>query len=166
MHEAARQFVVGVIREQQLVFVDVVELGSYNVNGSARDLFLHATSYVGVDVRDGPDVDVVMDAADFQPAAPVDVVVCMETLEHANNWELICENAWWMLKRGGIFIVTAATPERIPHGCDGGDVGATESYGAITPDALTEVLRDLDFVPAEVLHNVAAGDVYAWAKRP
>ncbi|MEO7251905.1 MAG: hypothetical protein ABIW30_04775, partial [Arenimonas sp.] len=36
----------------------ILEIGSYNVNGSIRQFFQGST-YVGVDLTEGPDVDVV-----------------------------------------------------------------------------------------------------------
>jgi hypothetical protein len=37
----------------------VLEMGSYNVNGSVRDMFALAGRYVGVDLVEGPGVDLV-----------------------------------------------------------------------------------------------------------
>jgi hypothetical protein len=43
----------------------VLELGSFNVNGTVRDVFHSVEQYVGVDERPGPCVDVVCKASDF-----------------------------------------------------------------------------------------------------
>lgn len=41
-------------------FKYVLELGSLNVNGTARPAFWNAEEYVGIDMREGPAVDYVM----------------------------------------------------------------------------------------------------------
>ena len=42
----------------------ILEIGSYNVNGKVRDLFLGSVKYIGIDLQEGPDVDIVMDGHD------------------------------------------------------------------------------------------------------
>jgi SAM-dependent methyltransferase len=165
MHPGAYRFVARTLRRFPPRRC-VVELGSYNVNGSVRDLFAGA-AYTGVDLRPGPGVDVVGDATDprivlwFLGNVP-DCVVTTETLEHATDPGAVVRNAHGMLAPGGLLIVTAASPARPPHGIDGGAV-AGEHYGAIDPDDLRSWLRP--FRRHEVIEDVAAGDVYAWATK-
>lgn len=141
----------------------VLEYGSYNVNGSVRDLYAHAGWYVGIDLRPGPDVDVVSTAANYTPPEPVDVVICCESLEHDPEPDATIAAAWDALKPGGWLILTAASHTRTPHGCDGGAVG-TEHYQAVHPDDLLALLRPWDAV--EITHHAARGDVYAIAQKP
>lgn len=58
----------------------VLEVGSYNVNGTVRDLL--PQPYVGVDMREGPGVDVVLDLAENVLEPIFHTLVCLETLEH------------------------------------------------------------------------------------
>lgn len=98
----------------------VVELGSLDINGSVRQLFM-GTHYLGVDMQQGPGVDAVADAADFDPPFSPDTVVCCEVLEHAHAAREIVENAHRMLAPGGVFIMTCAGDGREPHSAvDGG----------------------------------------------
>lgn len=62
MHPAATQFVVDAVQRYG-PFPRVLEIGSRDVNGSIRSIFMdHGTEYyVGVDIEDGPGVDLVMD---------------------------------------------------------------------------------------------------------
>lgn len=63
-----------------------LEVGSYIVNGTVRDLF--GGGYVGVDHASGPGVDVVADALTLPfPARTFRTVVSTEMLEH-------CERPW------------------------------------------------------------------------
>lgn len=65
---------------------NVLEVGSYDVNGSLRSLVENygPASYTGVDMQPGPGVNVVMDACDVEGS--YGLVVCTETLEHVANW--------------------------------------------------------------------------------
>lgn len=68
---------------------NVLEIGSYNVNGSARSAIHHKT-WLGVDIAEGPDVDVVLEEDDVAYDGLVesglvlpDTLVICECLEHA-----------------------------------------------------------------------------------
>jgi SAM-dependent methyltransferase len=100
--------------------VTVLDLGGRSVNGSPRALFPNATEYLVVDIRDGEGVDIVADAATYEPDRQYDCVVSSETFEHTASWPAICRTAYKACKPGGRFIVTTAGPGRPPHsGIDG-----------------------------------------------
>jgi hypothetical protein len=105
----------------------MVELGSRDVNGVVRDLF-PGVAYTGVDVAPGRNVDVVADAATWQPSAPVDLVVCCEVLEHTPAAAAIVANAARMLKPGGTLILTCALKGRGAHSATGGKLAPGEFY--------------------------------------
>jgi hypothetical protein len=74
MHEAVTEWVA----RHADTFGKVLEFGSRNINGSVRPLFPYASEFVGVDLVDGPDVDVVGDAASVIVGIDqFDVVVAM-----------------------------------------------------------------------------------------
>lgn len=127
----------------------VIELGSRDVNGTVRALFPGAT-YIGVDVVEGPGVDVVCDAADYRPESPVDVVVSTEMLEHCERAAEIPAAAYRMLWDGGVFIATMAGPGRSPHGAGGGGLPPGEFYRNIDPDELRGWLDAAGFQWVEV----------------
>lgn len=84
--------------------LSVCDLGSLNVNGSARDHF-HGWDYVGVDCRPGPGVTVVADAREYDAdGRQFDVVVSCEMLEHCPDWHLAVVNAYRLTKPGGYFL--------------------------------------------------------------
>ncbi len=164
MHPAAYQFVARAVGEIGVSGLAVVELGSYDVNGSVRPLFAGCGAYTGVDLRPGPGVDVVADAATWGEPEHCDVVVTTETLEHAPAAREIVANAARLLRPGGWLIVTAASPARAPHGVDGGQVGA-EFYAGIGAGTLLGWLEEAGLDPDEV-READGGDVYALARKP
>jgi len=94
----------------------VLEVGSYNVNGTVRDV-LPVTW--GVDFREGPGVDQVVDASDllstFGPDS-FDGVVSTDALEHIAEWHAAMVNMWGVLKMGGPLLLTMANPNKGIHG--------------------------------------------------
>jgi SAM-dependent methyltransferase len=96
----------------------VLEIGSYNVNGSARGVF-EDCMYTGCDWRPGPGVDVVSFAhlLTFDDAS-FDVVVSTECLEHDVHWRETMDAMIRMLKPGGLLVVTVAAFDRKPHALD------------------------------------------------
>lgn len=117
----------------------VIEVGSYDVNGSVRPLFPEADSYIGLDRRAGPGVDVVADALTYTPDGPVDLVVCCEVLEHdPHALALVAHLLRWPTRAVAL---TFATPQRAPHSCDGGPVLAGEWYAGVRVEDVCDVIR-------------------------
>jgi len=85
----------------------VLDVGSLNVNGSVKSLFTQCSEYIGLDMRLGPDVDVVA-KADSIPYDNdyFDCVVCCEMLEHDDNFFKSLEEMKRVLKSGGYLILT------------------------------------------------------------
>ena len=125
--------------------MSVCELGSRDVNGTVRGLFL-GWHYVGVDVRPGPGVDVVADAADWDGGGQrFDAVVCCEVFEHCpDRWRAVVANAFRLLTPGGWFACTAAGPGRAPHSCDGHPMADPypEPYANVDPADLAAAVVD------------------------
>lgn len=91
----------------------VLELGSLNINGSPREFF-EGCEYIGLDRREGPDVDVVCNAHEYK-GDKVDVVITTEMLEHDKYAADSIKNGLSLLNNGGIFIGTAANANRPAH---------------------------------------------------
>ena len=120
--------------------VSVIEIGSRNINGTVRELFPNA-AYVGLDLYEGQDVDVVCNATEYQPTVLADIVVCCEVLEHAKNWRLLIDAAFRWLKPAGIFIMTCAGPGRFEH-------SAIDGEARLLPGEHYENLSDEDVYQA------------------
>jgi SAM-dependent methyltransferase len=161
MHPEAYSFVATHLAQHPVMGLDVVEIGSFNVNGSVRSLCLAARSYVGVDVRAGPDVDLVCDGAALPADLTADVVLCCEVLEHAPAAHAICAEAFRVLRPCGRFIVTCASDPRAPHGVMGGAIGH-EFYRNVPPADLRHWLKR--FASIELAWHRDRGDLYAIAR--
>lgn len=89
----------------------VLDVGSRNINGSVRSLF-PSTQYIGIDMLPGPEVDKVMRGDEIHTiwtASPVDLVICMNTLEHDDHfWETLRQMKS-ILKPGGYMIICTPT---------------------------------------------------------
>jgi SAM-dependent methyltransferase len=167
MHPGAYKFVQNATEGIGIDIVNarILELGSYIVNGTVRNIYNGCENYVGVDLRPGEGVDVVADATRYCPKADegrYDLVVTTEMLEHCKEPEAVIRNVYKLLKPGGYFIMTAAGPERAPHGNDGMDVGE-EYYGNIEPTKLKGWLKIFENEHIECRPDL--GDVYAVAKK-
>lgn len=118
MHPEVAHF-VDKVREQFPVFFmgdkRVLEVGSYNINGSIRSLF-EVIDYTGIDLGEGPGVDIVSDINDFDDPYGYDVVISMEMLEHCKEWEKALLKMYKLTRSGGLFILTCAGPARQEHG--------------------------------------------------
>lgn len=94
--------------------VRVLEVGSRDVNGSARTfLSEHATDYVGVDICDGMGVDKIVDVKDLSSTFDFelfDVVISTEMLEHCEDWQEALFQMVSVLSVNGILLITTRSP--------------------------------------------------------
>ena len=144
--------------------VTVLDLGGRDTNGSPRGLFPNAAAYLVLDAVDGPDVDVVADAATWTPDREYDVVVACELFEHTRAWPEICLTAHEALTPGGMFVVTTAKP---PHGAWGAPSPEPgEWYENVDPERLRVVLHQAGFADVVIDERPWPADVRAVAVRP
>lgn len=159
MHGAALEWVAWHARRDPST---VLDLGGRNVNGSPQPLFRSA-QFTTLDIRPGADIEA--DAADWVPTGTWDMVLCLETFEHAERWRDICVTAFEACKPGGWFIVTTAAPGRPVHSTEGSLVlPEGEYYGNVEPDDLRAALESAGFVDIAISHK--ADDVRSAARRP
>lgn len=97
--------------------VDVIEFGSFNVNGTLRDHFPNPKSYIGVDWREGPCVDLVSFASEvnFDDHRKFDTVISSSMLEHDSQWQNSLANMARQLKENGIMILSWGSSKCKPH---------------------------------------------------
>jgi hypothetical protein len=148
--------------------VDVLDLGGRWVNGSPRRLFPNATMYTVLDILPGPNVDVVADAATWEPDGLYHWVIAAELFEHTDAWREICATAYAACQPGGWFVVTTAAPGRPLHsGVDGGPIlHPGEVYSNIDPDELRVALERVGFDRITVDVQPDPADVRAVAVKP
>lgn len=106
----------------------ILEIGSYDVNGSVRGLFAAAAEYVGVDLEMGPSVDLVSYGHEVRyPDAYFDASLSGECFEHDPHWRDTFLNMCRMTRPGGLVAFTCASDGRPEHGTTRTD--ATDSPG-------------------------------------
>lgn len=94
----------------------ILEVGSYDVNGSVRSYF-KKSSYVGVDLTEGAGVDIVCEGNKLDhPDETYDLTLSCECFEHNPYWAETFLNMYRMTKAGGIVAFTCATTGRLEHG--------------------------------------------------
>jgi SAM-dependent methyltransferase len=119
-HSEQVGFFAAVAEANQSLFesegVRVLEVGSYSVNGTVRDLF-PAAEYIGVDLVDGPGVDVVDYGHELKfPDGHFDAAISGECFEHDPYWRATFENMVRMTRPGGLVAFTCASRGRPEHG--------------------------------------------------
>lgn len=94
----------------------VLEIGSLNINGSIRQFFNECV-YIGLDVGNGPGVDVVCSGHEYDmPDNSFDLTISCECFEHNPFWKETFLNMVRMCKKQGVVVFSCATTGRTPHG--------------------------------------------------
>jgi len=111
MHLSVLQFTQRVISKEDIEDKYVLEVGSRNINGSVRPyiMSLKPKTYIGIDMMDGIDVDIAMNAdrvLEVFGEKSVDVLISTEMMEHVLNWREIVLIMKKAVKPEGILLVT------------------------------------------------------------
>lgn len=117
-HPQQKEFVQYVKDKHPDFFKDknVLEIGSYNINGTMRDFFTNC-NYVGVDVMEGHSVDVVCKGHEYDGEDEnFNTVLSCECFEHDPYWIQTFANMYRMLESGGLLFFTCASTGRPEHG--------------------------------------------------
>jgi SAM-dependent methyltransferase len=141
VHEAVLSWVGQFRTDEDL---SVLDIGGRDLNGSPRSLFPNASPYHVLDLRPGPNVDFVGDAATWRPELPAryDLVICTEVFEHTPGWALILQTAMDCLRPGGWLLFTCAGPGRPAHSGIEAVMGllGDEWYANVSPGEIADVL--------------------------
>lgn len=147
--------------------VRVLDIGSFNINGTVRDFFTDS-EYVGVDLEEGPGVDVVGQGQELDyPDNSFDTVVSAECFEHNPYWLETFVNMHRMSKE--LVVFTCATLGRPEHGTsrtspsDSPFTVKWDYYKNLCEDDFSENL-DLDsmFERYSFSVNTQSKDLYFW----
>lgn len=101
----------------------VLDIGSLDINGNNRHLFTEC-EYVGLDIAEGNNVDVVSLAHEYsEPNESFDVIISNDCFEHDMFYEKTFQNIVRLLKSGGLFLFTCKTTGSLEHGTLNSDGG-------------------------------------------
>lgn len=143
---------------------NVLEVGSLNINGSIREFFEQCT-YVGIDLGEGRDVDVVARGEDLTyPDNSFDVVASCECFEHNPEWVATLKNMIRMCS--GLVFFSCATTGRAEHGTRRSNPNDAPFCGDYYRNLTEEDIRkeiDLSvFREGEFITNHDSHDLYFW----
>jgi hypothetical protein len=140
----------------------VLEVGSYDVNGSVRPYVesLGPERYVGSDMRSGPGVDHVVECERIDTISNFSwhIVICAEMLEHAQNWRLCMRKMEFVLRSGGLLLLTTRSPgfplHAYPH-----------DYWRFTPRHMERILDGLKLDPIAIEDDPQQAGVFVLARK-
>lgn len=161
-HRSVLAFVMTRVSEADIHGKKVLEVGSFDVNGSPRWLIelLAPESYVGVDIRPGNKVDRICAAGELIATfgdESFDVVVSTEMLEHAEDWRGAVSNMKRVLAPGGLLLITTRSPGFPQHDYPG-------DYWRFTPQDAKEIFADMSEL--EVVEDPMAPGILVRARKP
>jgi hypothetical protein len=147
MHPSVIDFLRRNVQSSDILGKSVLEVGSYNVNGSPREVIepLRPGSYIGVDAQSGPCVDKVVAADDLVKEfgeERFDVVVSTEMLEHVRYWRRIVTQMKAVVKIGGLLVVTTRSPGFPYH-------AYPEDHWRFTKDHFLSIFQDMAILVLE-----------------
>ena len=113
MHDSAKTNFIK-FADTYLKFFDnpkILELGSLDINGSAKELIKSKVNYIGVDLCSGKNVDVVLDDPYKFPFEneSIDIVITTSTFEHIEFFWLTYLEILRILKPKGLFYLNSPT---------------------------------------------------------
>ena len=140
----------------------VIDVGACDFNGSIRPLVesWHPSEYIGVDIIEGPCVDIVCSADDllakFGPSS-FDIVLSIEMLEHSRFWKKSISNMKQICKSGGQIILTTRS---LGYPCH----GYPNDFWRFEVEDMQEIFSDFDV--AEIQSDYQAPGVFVTATKP
>lgn len=162
MHAEAHAWVAQYATDEVL---EAIEFGSKDINGSIQPLFPNA-KWTGVDIAEGPRVDIIADASTYKHRIKAQLVVCCEVFEHTPLWPDIIKNSARQLRKGGAAIFTCAGRNRPPHSAiDGFALKPEEYYQNVDETELQKVMVEAGFKDIVVEWLANPGDVRAYGSK-
>ncbi len=117
-HELQQDFFKRVKEHLPNFFTDVkvLDVGSLDINGNIKHHFIQPFYYVGLDLGNGPNVDVVCPGHLYESGFKFDVVSSAECFEHDMYYARTLQNMIQLLRPGGLLVFTCASTGRPEHG--------------------------------------------------
>jgi SAM-dependent methyltransferase len=162
MNQAVLEFLCSVLPRAEVEGRTVLEVGSLDVNGSARSVIesLGPGSYTGVDIQTGRGVDRVVSVSflvDVFGSEAFDIVVSTEMLEHVQDWRWAVTQLKRVTVPGGRLVLTTRSPGFHHH-------GYPHDFWRFTEDDIRRIFSDMDDV--SVRSDPSSPGVFVSARRP
>jgi predicted GIY-YIG superfamily endonuclease len=151
--------------------VNVLEIGSQDINGTVRDFFQPDANYLGLDLGIAKGVDWTIPGELIElPDQWARVCISTECFEHAATWPQILLNMIRITQENGLLILSIAGHGRASHGTVDSDLESspwtTSYYKNLGPDDITEKIRLGHYFKRHGFQvNSEAGDTYFWGIR-
>lgn len=141
MHPSVLAWVETTLTAADVAGKSILEVGSFDVNGSVRPYLesLGPSRYLGVDAGLGPRVDQVVDCEQLVQTvgSDWDIVISTEMLEHVRDWRTCLIQLVGAVAPGGVLIITTRSPGFPYH-------PFPEDHWRYTRDFMHEVMETLD----------------------
>ena len=110
-------------------FLGFVDLGSLNINGGPQEFIPQSSRYIGVDLGEGPNVDIIcpIELIDL-PSQSFSVAISSEMLEHNPFWLEALFTMCRLTTPGGLIVWTCAGIGRPEHGTTRTDGGSAAPF--------------------------------------
>lgn len=148
---------------------DILEVGSHNVNGGIRELFVPGR-YVGLDLSEGPGVDVVTSGHEYRDSEQFDLTISCECFEHNPYYIETFKNMVSLTKDSGVVLITCASKGRPEHGTTRTNPSDSPGTSAINWDyyknlVANDFLDNIDFGTLgfkyfKFFYNSSSSDLY------
>lgn len=145
----------------------VLDIGSLDINGNNKYLFVDC-EYVGLDIIEGENVDVVSIAHEYSPSEKFDVVLSTNALEHDMYYEKTLYKMVELSREFMFFTIPVGlqvhgTKERSPLDSPTSQMGPPweNYYHALSEQDIRNVL-DLDSIFSKYLIEVINIDLFFW----
>lgn len=165
-HKEQRQYIEKIKNIYPKYFngVSVLDIGSLDINGNNRVYFTNS-NYIGIDVGEGKNVDVVTFAHEYETEKRFDIVISTEALEHDRYYKETLVKAISLLKSGGMILFTFATTGRPEHGTirtsvEDNPLLMTEYYKNLTEQDIRNAIDISEFISFEFETNETHHDLY------
>lgn len=177
-HKEQLAFVSAVHKHLGPMFRDdgILEIGSYDVNGSVRSILLSGASvadagrYTGADLTPGPGVDLVKSGHEIDmPSSSLGLAISAECFEHNPYWLETFVNMIRMTRPGGVVAFTCASVGRLEHGTDRSAASASPGTTALgmnyylnlsERDFRARIDHDQHFLMHRYFYIEASNDLY------
>lgn len=150
------------LTKEEILGKDILEVGSYDVNGTLRPLIESwgPREYIGADIIHGPGVDIVCAAeniVDYFKDKKFDVVISTEMLEHVRDWQKTISNLKNICKPGGVLLLTTRSFGFAYH-------AYPHDYWRYEKKDMENIFADMNII--DIQEDVMAPGIFLKIKKP